>query len=1140
VASIGASTAAASFGDTGGRALSGGDRLWQIRHVTLTLAEATAAFGSAAKAKLSAPAVSGQPEDQLRAPLEAYVAALAGLGGIPARAVTMIGESSLADLQTRPDYAVTYMHALVGFIELKAPGKGADPRRFADAHDKAQWQKLQALPNLVYTDGNAFSLWRDGELVRSIVRLSGDVTDAGSRLEAPEALVGLVGDFLRWSPVPPRSPKALAQTAARLCRLLRDEVSEQLAIDSPVLTSLAVDWRHLLFPEATDAQFADSYAQAVTFGLLLARVRDIDLSHGVGSAAARLAALPNSLIGAALRILTDAPDAEQTLPTSVRTLARVLSVVDWPTVSRGEADAWLYFYEEFLTVYDKRLRQQTGSYYTPVPVVAAMTGLVDEALRDRFGQPGGLASQAVTVLDPGLGTGTYLLEVVRRIAESVTADQGAGAVPGALEVALARLIGFELQLGPFAVAQLRLIAELTELGATPTQRAPLRTFVTNTIDDPFIEESTLGTWYEPIAKSRREANRVKAGEPVLVVIGNPPYKEKSKGQGGWIEHGAEGHGVPLADFMPPAALDAGAHVKHLYNPYVYFWRWATWKVFDHHPEADKGIVCFISVAGFLAGPGFAGMRGYLRARADAIWVIDCSPEGLLPPVNTRIFQAVKQPVCIMLVLRDGSSEATIPAPVRYRQLAPGHRDSKFTELARLSLNDDDWELAAADPYAPFRPGGTPQWRSFPALDDLLRWSGSGIMPGRTWPIAPDTASLAARWNAFVRAPVTQKPALLQEHKQDRRIDTVLTDNLPGYPPPVRALVDETGPPPPSAQIGYRSFDRQWLLADKRLINRPNPTLWKLRSEQQVFLTAPHLNDPRFGPAITFTALIPDLDHYDGRGGRVYPLWLDAGGRAANTPAGLLHALSERLGISVGGEDLFAYIAAVVAHPGYTARFSDEFAGQGLRVPVTANGMLFDRAARVGRRILWLHCRGERFVDAGEARPRAAPRLPLERSPKVLAEYPIESSSVEMPDKIGYDAASAILSVGSGRISNVPPAVWDYRVGAGRTTVLTQWFSSRRRHRERPVIGSRRVSPLSQIQPDHWLSEYTSDLIDLLHTLGLLVDLEAEQADLLGTIVAGPVVSVADLTIAGVLPIPKTQRVASAVGTIPRDPETLFG
>ena len=176
----------------------------------------------------------------------------------------------------------------------------------------------------------------------------------------------------------------------------------------------------------------------------------------------------------------------------------------------------------------------------------------------------------------------------------------------------------------------------------------------------------------------------------------------------------------------------GAHVKHLYNPYVYFWRWATWKVFDHHPAADRGVVCFISVAGFLDGPGFQRLREYLRSRCDAIWVIDCSPEGFQPAVPTRIFEAVQQPVCIVLALRDHSTTSETPAPVRFHQLTKGTRVDKFTQLANLSLTSADWELCPDGWRAPFLPAGAARWMGYPALEDLLRWSGSGTMPGRTW------------------------------------------------------------------------------------------------------------------------------------------------------------------------------------------------------------------------------------------------------------------------------------------------------------------------------------------------------------------------------------------------------------------------
>ena len=84
----------------------------------------------------------------------------------------------------------------------------------------------------------------------------------------------LFEDFIRWQPIPPRDVKQLAETSARLCHLLRDEVIEHLLTGSPEFMPLATDWRKVFFPEATDSEFADGYAQAVTFGMLMARARD--------------------------------------------------------------------------------------------------------------------------------------------------------------------------------------------------------------------------------------------------------------------------------------------------------------------------------------------------------------------------------------------------------------------------------------------------------------------------------------------------------------------------------------------------------------------------------------------------------------------------------------------------------------------------------------------------------------------------------------------------------------------------------------------------------------------------------------------------------------------------------------------------
>ena len=222
-----------------------------------TLVDAVARFGKSAKAKLGNPSIAGAPEDQLRAPFEQLVGDMAALCGFAPGAVVAVGEASLAALHTRPDYAITVHGALVGFVELKAPGKGAKPQRYHDPHDKAQWQRLQSLPNLIYADGNEFSLWRNGELASPLVRLEGDIETSGDKLAPGHGLQALFAFFFGWVIIAPATAKELAEVSARLCRLLRDEVAEALAAKSDALTTLAADWRELLFPQASDKQFAD-------------------------------------------------------------------------------------------------------------------------------------------------------------------------------------------------------------------------------------------------------------------------------------------------------------------------------------------------------------------------------------------------------------------------------------------------------------------------------------------------------------------------------------------------------------------------------------------------------------------------------------------------------------------------------------------------------------------------------------------------------------------------------------------------------------------------------------------------------------------------------------------------------------------
>jgi hypothetical protein len=237
---------------------------------------------------------------------------------------------------------------------------------------------------------------------------------------------------------------------------------------------------------------------------------------------------------------------------------------------------------------------------------------------------------------------------------------------------------------------------------------------------------------------------------------------------------------------------------------------------------------------------------------------------------------------------------------------------------------------------------------------------------------------------------------------------------------------------------------------------------------------------------------------------------------------LLPFLARRLGGHIAAEDFVSYIAGTAAHPAFTAHFQDDLSTPGLRIPITADRSTFDEAVALGRTVIWLHTFGERMADPEHGRPAQPPRLQDERRPRIPATGAIPQDSANMPDAIEYDSAANRLHVGLGFVDNVPPAVWRYEVSGKQ--VLLQWFSYRKKNRDRPIIGDRRPpSPLGNIQPDHWLAEYTTELINVLNILGWLVKIEPQQAAVLERICAGPLISLAEVEAGGALERPPVQK-----------------
>ena len=1086
------------------------------------LVEAVARFGRDARATLASG--KGQDEDALRTPLVNLVKAVGGRLGI--RKVVPVGEVRLEELEVRPDYAIEVDGAVCGYIEIKKPGLGADAPALTGKHNVRQWKRLSDLPNLIYTDGTQWARYSHGVRDGDIAVLGGDLRSSTGELTVPDGeLLRLLSTFLRWEPAPIRSVGALVRSVAPLCRLLRDEVVDQLGRErtrvaqgqpasSQPFTGLAADWRTLLFPGASDREFADGYAQTVTFALLLARSRGVVMGrrsiHTVGDALGASSAL----MGRALQLLTD--HVEPSFRVSLGTLLRVVSAIDWEKVRGGRRDTYLYLYEEFLEVYDDDLRKSSGSYYTPVDVAEQMVRLTDDVVRTRLQRPEGLGAPGVSVIDPAAGTGTFLLRILEIVHDRLTGDGGPGAAREAVADLATRLFGFELQMGPHAVSELRVNDVLTRLQVQVPAGGGVGLHVTNTLDDPEQDIIPASSSTIPISESARRAREIKAAVPVTVVIGNPPYRERAIDDGGWVAHG---HGPKTPNLMNDFRAAGNGRVEYvLHNLAWYFWRWGTWKVFDQHDGSDQhGVVAFITTAAYLRGPGFAGMRRYLRRTCDDGWIIDLTPEGMQPDVATRIFPGVQQTLAIGIFLRRfPETPSAEPARIRYRAIH-GRRADKFAALAKIGIDDEGWADTRTTPdTAPFTPAHALGWDDYPALTDLFPVTSPGVKANRGWVFAPRATTLFERWTRLAAA----GPGMSNLLKITR--DRTTNSNprpLPGYPPRGRLSSDHTPAGDPTL-VCYRSFDRQFLLPDSRVIDFARPPLWSAAvADGQIFLVEQHAEQIATGPGVVAAALMPDMHCFNNRGGRTLPTRHISGGTVI--PAPLRAALAAALGLEkVDGDDVVAYVAAVVAHPGYTGRFAEQLETPGIRVPLTIDPTLWQEAVELGRRVLWLHTYGERHVDPSAGRPAggvadAAPQKVknLDGVPATIEGMPstISHSSDTRSRRVEEDGEDTLYLDGA-RFAPVPAAVWRYDVG-GRP-VVKSWFDYRRRE-----PAGRRSSPLDDVNATTWTKADSDELIRLLGVLGGLVELEPREAELLDAVRAGPLLSLEQLGDAGALPTP---------------------
>ncbi|MEZ4436259.1 MAG: type ISP restriction/modification enzyme [bacterium] len=991
---------------------------------------------------------------------------------------------------------------LLGFIVYhpRDPGEREQLRADLRAHNRFH-NVLVIYPHATQPE---FELWQGPDPLRG--RLLAGPNRA--RFDGPGGIVQLISRFFVVSKSAIEKPAQLAAELAwraqDLRAIARKELEQENTRGKGPLKEI-FDILNESLATLSVGQFADAYAQTITYGMLAARWISSDRQDLLFTRQNLPALLPSTspFLRDLFQKLVNS-NFDENLSWLLDDTTSLLARTSVAQVFLGERDPSIHFYQDFLDAYDPQIRKEQGVYYTPDEVVSYIVRTAHSALQHDFGLPLGLADTTawadfaaakqisvpkgidprapfVQVLDPALGTGTFLLRVIEVIHETMEAEyERRGLTSEAARSQwiayvrrdlLPRINGFELMMAPYIVSHLRLGLALQRTGFVFEQGDRLRVYLTNTLE--MHTPTQLSTIGEHVAAEATEAERVKKDAAISVILGNPPYEREpaesaGKHKGGWVRSGWDGwrdRRPPLEDFAEPTRkAGRGGDLKNIYNLYVYFWRWAMWRVFDRY--AAPGIVSFITASSYLRGPGFVGMREEMRRAAGQIYVLDLEGDQKGARRNDNIFNILIA-VAIATLRALQPSERNSAAPGHYVRV-DGTTAEKLAYCARQAVGVNaaghrtamNWDGALVSSRETL-------FSTLPLVADIFPWQHSGAQYKRKWPIGATQQQLETRWRALLSCTGRNRAEAFRETGAWTISSTFKPLLLDGdIKPPLNSLGPDA-PLPRLTRYGYRSFDRQYAIADERFGDRLRPPLWQSWSRQQLYLACLLSKVLGDGPAMTASAYVPDLDFFCNRGGKdVIPLWRDPAAQAPNIAAGFIARLKATHGKAPRPQDIFAYAYAVLANPGYVTRFEEELQIPGPRLPVTKDKALFARGAALGRELLRWHTYGERFREKGDG-------FALAGTAKVITAIP--SAPAKYPEKHTYDEATQRLRVGDGEIGPVSPEVWRFSVSG--LQVVKSWLD----YRMKKGAG-KKSSPLDDIRPERWTDEMTRELLELLWVL----------------------------------------------------------
>jgi len=859
-----------------------------------------------------------------------------------------------------PDYIVTRKEIPVGYIEAKDIGVNLN-----DKANKTQFDRYkQSLDNLIITDYLTFQLFKDKNLIIEIVigKISSNKIVPIS--EKFNVFIEMINEFSAYNKKAIKDSKKLAEFMAAKTQLLAEVIEKNIANsdENSSLKQQLKGFQQVLLPAMTYVQFADIYAQTIAYGMFVARLQDFSNDNFTRQNTATLIPQSNPFLRNLFQYIAGF-DLDENIRWLVDAIADMFNCVDVTAIHKEfeskDKDPFLHFYEDFLTKYDKKLKNARGAYYTPMAVVKFIVNAVDDILKNDFGIAEGLADTSkvdqfhrVQILDPATGTGTFLAEVVRKIYQQF--ENNAGMWNDYVKNHLIpRLNGFEIMMSPYTIAHLKIETILQEFGYDANNNNRLQIYLADSLENPKknVDPIPFAQW---LSNEAAEATKIKNNVPVMVILGNPPYSGISQNNGKWI-----------TDLIEHYKYIDGVHFnekKHwLQDDYVKFIRFGQYFV----EKNSNGILAFINNHGFLDNPTFRGMRWHLLKAFDKIYILDLhgnakKKETALDGSKDENVFDIQQGVSINIFIRNGSKTKDRLAEVYHYDLY-GKRDEKYNFLLNNNLQSVQWQsIENKTPYFFFVPKSEENKEEYEkgfAINELFSQNNVGIVTGN------DTLNIS-----YTKKEQSNKvkDLLIMEEKAWREKYNRMKDSTSwNYLSAKKEIanVDETK----LTNISYRPFDTRWTYYTGKsggLYSRP------IFNIMQHFLISENVGlvIGRQGQVVGampwnlvfLTKHIVDFNLYYRGGVMVFPLYLypeklyKHEKREPNLNREIVKEIEKRIGTELAPIDILDYIYAVLHSPAYRERYKEFLKIDFPRVPYPKNAKQFQRLAEFGGKLRKLH------------------------------------------------------------------------------------------------------------------------------------------------------------------------------------------